>query len=84
MSRSVTVRVPRRGTLRAEYDPGGQYVDLYFGYAEEPYETINVWSMTPEGSTPDIRALVNAWVKEMDSDPQWSTWYEDILAATKA
>ena len=81
--RSVTVRVPNRGTLRAEYEPDGQYVDLFFGYADEPYETINVWSTNPEG-VPDIRALVTAWVKEMDSDPQWSTWYEDIIAATKA
>jgi hypothetical protein len=79
--RTATVRVPRRGTVSARHEWGSTYVDLYFGYADEPYETINVGN--DEGHVPDVRTVVTAWVKEMDSDPSWPTWYEDILAATQ-
>jgi hypothetical protein len=84
--RTVTIRVPKRGKIRAVYEPGGNYIDLYLGDSAEAYEAINVWSYgkNEERDVPDVRAVVNAWVREMDSDPKWSTWYEDILAATKA
>lgn len=84
----VTVRVPRRGTIRAAYEDGSPYVDLYFGYSEAPYETIRVWDSAAEepeiaGSVADVRRVVSAYVSEMDRDPAWPTWYEDILAATE-
>jgi hypothetical protein len=87
-SRTVVVRVPRRGTLKAHYDVGSPYVDLAFGYSDTPYETIRVWDEAAEGPSitgtlSDVRRVVTAWVKEMDSDPAWPTWYEDILAATE-
>lgn len=76
---TTTVRVPGRGTIRARHEWGSPYVDLYFGYEESPYETIRVGD--GEGYVPDVRTVVTAWVKEMDSDPSWTTWYEDTLAA---
>lgn len=75
----TTVRVPGRGVVRARHEWGSMYVDLYFGYEESPYETINMGN--GEGYPPDVRTVVTAWVKEMDSDPSWPTWYEDTLAA---
>lgn len=86
--RTVTVRVPRRGTIKGRSVEGGVYVDLLFGYAETPYETIRVWDdhtqqATIGGSLTDVRRVVTDWVTEMDRDPAWPTWYEDILAATE-
>lgn len=78
--RTATVRVPKRGTITARLRDY-EYVDLFFGYSDTPYQTIRVWAY--EGASPDMRLVVNAWVKEMDSDPSWPTWYEDILAATE-
>ncbi len=75
--RSITVRVPGRGTVRADYKVGATTVSLTFGYSDSPYESIQIWD-------PDVRKVVVAWVKEMDGDPSWPTWYEDILAATEA
>jgi len=84
---NVTIRVPGRGSLRATYEPYSPYVDLYFGYSESPYETIRIWDDDEESgpavSGTTVRRVVSAWVREMDRDPAWSTWYEDILAATE-
>lgn len=84
----VTVRVPRRGTIKGRYSHESTYVDLLFGYADTPYETIRVWDSHTEGpsiggSMTDVRRVVSKWVEEMDSDPAWPTWYEDILTATE-
>lgn len=86
--RTVTVRVPRRGAIKGRYSVGSPYVDLIFGYSDTPYETIRVWDEKEEepsiaGSLTDVRRVVTAWVTEMDSDPAWPSWYEDILAATE-
>jgi len=79
--RTATVRVPRRGAVIGRYRPGSDGVDVMFGYAEEPYLSIATWAWV--GGVPDVRTMVTAWVEEMDSDPTWPTWYEDILAATE-
>lgn len=70
------MRVPRRGTLRADYNVGEEFVHLVFGYSDTPYQDLRLWDS-------DVRKVVVAWVREMDSDPAWPTWYEDILAATE-
>jgi hypothetical protein len=83
--RAVVVDLVDRGrAVRAAYR-GGPYVELTFGAAVHPSEVLNVWDYaaghpTITGDAHAVRAVLMAWVRDMDADPSWPSWHADYCA----